>query len=130
VKFVGEVRDQAKADLYARASLFVLPSLDENYGIVVGEALAAGLPVVTTTATPWRHVPDIGAGWVTEPRASALAATLRQALAVEEPVLREMGERAQDWARRHLGWEDVATKMHAYYEWLLGQVRPKPTFVR
>jgi glycosyltransferase involved in cell wall biosynthesis len=48
VRFVGHADSEAKAHLHASASVFVLPSLHENFGIAVLEALAAGLPVVVT----------------------------------------------------------------------------------
>lgn len=47
-RFVGHVSASAKAELLASAAVFVLPSLHENFGIAVLEALAAGVPVVIT----------------------------------------------------------------------------------
>lgn len=47
-RFVGHVSASAKTELLASAAVFVLPSLHENFGIAVLEALAAGVPVVVT----------------------------------------------------------------------------------
>ena len=48
ISMVGELGDEALAEQYQSADLFVLPSVYEGYGMVIDEALAAGLPVVTT----------------------------------------------------------------------------------
>lgn len=48
VTFPGELGPDALARVYASADLFVLPTLYEGYGMVVAEALARGLPVVST----------------------------------------------------------------------------------
>jgi len=47
-RFVGHVSASTKTELLASAAVFVLPSLHENFGIAVLEALAAGVPVVVT----------------------------------------------------------------------------------
>jgi glycosyltransferase involved in cell wall biosynthesis len=47
----------------AAADLLVLPTLGENYGYVIAEALAAGCPVLTSDQTPWRDLADDGCGW-------------------------------------------------------------------
>jgi glycosyltransferase involved in cell wall biosynthesis len=43
--------------------LFLFPSKGENYGHVIFEALAAGLPVLLSDRTPWHAIADFGAGW-------------------------------------------------------------------
>ena len=51
VTFTGSVAGKDKAELLSGAELFVLPSLSESFGMAIAEALAAGKPVLTTTAT-------------------------------------------------------------------------------
>ena len=48
IELVGEVHESGLADLYCQADFFVMPSLYEGYGMVIDEALAEGLPVVSS----------------------------------------------------------------------------------
>ncbi len=47
---------------YAQAALFFLPSLGENFGHAIAEALLHGLPVLTSDQTPWRNLKEEGWG--------------------------------------------------------------------
>jgi len=85
---------------YASAHLFVLPSASENFGLVVAEALAAGLPVITTTGAPWREVIWSRSGWRVEPTVRSLAQALRSAFALTDHERHQMGLRGQ-----RLVWE-------------------------
>ena len=65
VFFTGHLEGQDKADFLGNADLFVLPSHNENFGIVYAEALAAGTPVIASTETPWSEVETFKCGkWV------------------------------------------------------------------
>jgi glycosyltransferase involved in cell wall biosynthesis len=50
------------ADVLARAELFFLPTLGENFGHAIFEALSAGCPVLISDRTPWRHLDEVGVG--------------------------------------------------------------------
>lgn len=56
VNFCGGVYGEKKWKLFREADVFVLPTYSENFGIVVGEALACGTPVITTKGTPWEEL--------------------------------------------------------------------------
>jgi glycosyltransferase involved in cell wall biosynthesis len=65
VHFVGELRGEAKTEALARASVFAFPTRDENFGMVVAEALQAGLLVVCSVNAPWSVLEERGFGrWV------------------------------------------------------------------
>lgn len=125
IKFTGELLGDKKSELLTSASLFVLPSYSENFGIVVAEALAHGVPVITTTSTPWHEISERGMGWIIKPEQSALENALHEALQQPLPVLQEMGLRGREWMRDSYSWRRVGIMMQQTYGWLLhGGIRP------
>lgn len=67
VTFTGMLRGPMKWGAFDAADAFVLPSHQENFGIVVAEALTSGVPVLTTNkVNTWREVAEEGAGIVHE----------------------------------------------------------------
>jgi glycosyltransferase involved in cell wall biosynthesis len=65
VEYVGVIQGHRKSEIFKRADLFVLPSYSENFGIVIAEALSAGLPVITTQSTPWKTLQSFEWVWAT-----------------------------------------------------------------
>lgn len=56
VSFIGPLYEEERIDLYDECEIFILPSYNENFGIVVLEALSRGCKVITTTGTPWKDI--------------------------------------------------------------------------
>lgn len=119
VVFLGALFAEKKLAAYSLAELFVLPSFSENFGVAVAEALAAGVPVVTTSGTPWKNLPEHGCGWCTDATVEQLTATLREALSLSPNELSEMGAKGNVWMRRDFSWERLAMQMIEVCEWTL-----------
>ena len=128
VTFHGPVFDTRKDELLHHASLLLAPSLSENFGIVIAEGLAHGLPVITTTGTPWQVLQREKCGWWVPFGVEPLAQALRAALALPPEELAEMGRRGRALAERDFAWPRIASRMAETYAWLLGS-GPKPDCV-
>ena len=128
VVLTGMLKDQVKRDAFAAADVFILPTHRENFAIVVAEALAAGVPVITTKGAPWQELVTYDCGWWTDISAGALAVALQDACARSPEVLKAMGERGRKLVSSHYTWKQAAEMTIELYEWLLGS-RPRPEFV-
>lgn len=108
ITFAGSVSEADLARLYATADLFVMPSLYEGYGMVLAEAMARGLPIITTTGgAAAETVPDGAALKVPPGDAPPLAMAIRRALGDGE-LRREL--RDASWAAGQAlpAWNDTA----------------------
>jgi glycosyltransferase involved in cell wall biosynthesis len=116
IRFMGFLSPTEKQALLHDSDLFVLPSATENFGVAVAEALATGLPAIVSRGAPWDALERAGAGWWIEPTTEALARTLREATAMDDPARAEMGRRGREMAERDFAWEPIAERMLALYE--------------
>ena len=130
----GPLDDEKKWDAYARADLFVLPTYSENFGIVVAEALWAGVPVITTKGTPWKELEERKCGWwIDLPKSksgveveqwAALDFALREAIEHSNnpnnrTFLPDMGHRGHQLVSDRYTWSAVCDKMLQGYEEVL-----------
>ena len=95
IAVLGYVPPEDLAAWYARASIFAFPSLDEGFGMPLLEAMAAGVPVVTSNCSA---LPEVAgdAALLVDPRDSdALAGALRR-LAADENLRRELIQKGRE----------------------------------
>ena len=116
VEFLGTADADKKDKLYRSASLFVLPSPNENFSIVVLDALAYGVPVICTKGTPWSCIAENASGWWVEPNSKeALREALEQALQKDSLTLEEMGLRGRVLAESRYSWNSVNENLMSVY---------------
>ena len=89
VTWRGEVANEQVPATLARYHAFVLPTLGENFGHAIFEALAAGRPVLISDRTPWRGLAAAGAGWdLPLEREDAWRDALATAVAMDDAAFR------------------------------------------
>jgi glycosyltransferase involved in cell wall biosynthesis len=98
---------------YAAAQLFLLPSHSENFGLVVAEALAAGIPALVTDGTPWRGLASHHAGWCV--LWEGYSAALATALATPSAELAAMGAAGRAWMSTDFSWAEAARLTADFY---------------
>ena len=114
--FTGALNDDEKWQAYARADLFVLPTYSENFGIVVAEALWAGVPVITTKGTPWKELEERKCGWWIDTGVEPLVKALCKATVLSDVERREMGARGRELVEEKYTWDAVVKAMVKGYE--------------
>jgi glycosyltransferase involved in cell wall biosynthesis len=100
-------------DEYARADVFVLPSIDDSFGLVTLEALSSGLPVVVSSSAGTSEMITHGRDGLVVPSGSATAlATALQDIA--DPHLRaELGSAGRALVERGNSWEEYGARVLA-----------------
>lgn len=109
--FTGALNDDEKWKAYSRADLFVLPTYSENFGIVVAEALWAGVPVITTKGTPWGELETKKCGRWIEIGVDSLVVALREMMMLPVEELWQMGLNGRRLVEEKYTWEAVVKKM-------------------
>lgn len=121
----GPLMDEEKWVAYRRADLFILPSYSENFGIVVAEALYAGVPVITTKGTPWRELETEGIGWWIDAGVDTLSRAIIEAIGLDDEQRKEMGSRGHQLVKERYSWSGVACAMKQNYRNLLIERKAK-----
>ena len=111
VELAGEFSGDGLESIYQSADVFVLSSHYEGYGMVLAEAMAHGLPIVTSTGgASGQTVPDSAALKVPPGQVDALSAVLGKALG--DPALRaRLAAASWEHGQQLPSWSDTARRV-------------------
>ena len=128
ITFVGPKLGIEKIRIFDSADLFVLPTFNENYGIVVAEALARGIPVLTTKGTPWEELNKHNCGFWVDNNEEGIKAALMIVLQKSMCDLKAMGERGKKLVKSKYLWNQTTKRTIELYNWIL-YGGSKPDFI-
>jgi glycosyltransferase involved in cell wall biosynthesis len=101
--------------------LFVLPTLNENFGHVILEALCAGCALLISDQTPWRELQAKGVGWDLPLQIDIFLDALSQFAALDDNDFRAMSDRARTMGVSYVQNEAHLDALRNYFELLLAQ---------
>ncbi|MGQ7947231.1 glycosyltransferase [Flavobacterium sp. WC2509] len=119
VHFVGAKYGEEKWRFLRSADIMVLPTHSENFGIVVAEALAVGVPVITTKGTPWEDLNTHKCGWWIDLSVSGLSSTLTTVFSKDTLELKELGANAMKLIEDKYNINKIGIDIKKLYEKIL-----------
>jgi len=113
---ISSVANASLRDYYGRASVFVLPSIEDGFGVTCTEAMACGVPVIVTSSAGTSDIVDHGKdGFVVPARSSEAISECLERLFRDEELRRGMAAAALTKARWDLTWGTYASNLNAIY---------------
>jgi glycosyltransferase involved in cell wall biosynthesis len=127
VHVIGPIWGIDKFAAMSESLAFVLVSRQENFGMVVAEAMWAGVPVIISDQVQLHEdVTRAGAGIVVPLDVASIAQAMRRMR--DAPALRQqMGRAGHDWVDQNLRWPRIIERLEACYARAISPVRPRPT---
>lgn len=121
VEWLGRIELGQKNKLLERASLFVLPSFSENFGIAAVEAMAAGLPCLLGEGVAvGSEAEPVGACRVTKPDADCITRNLRE-LMQDVELRAELGRSAREFVEREYSFAAMGRRLASLYDEVTSQ---------
>jgi glycosyltransferase involved in cell wall biosynthesis len=114
VSYHGNVPPEEVVNVMASYDLFFLPTLGENFGHVILEALLAGCPVLISDRTPWRQLRDKRAGYeLTLDRPDTFVEALEKFAAMDDTHFQEWSDGAAQLGREYCRNEGLRQQVRA-----------------
>lgn len=125
IHWPGMLTGAAKWGAFRTAKFFVLPSHQENFGVVVAEAMALNRPVlITNKVNIWREVEADGAGIVVDDKVETIATGLQAMCSLSSTQLEEIGRRARSSFLNRYNLEDNTMQLLSLLQSLSEKSRP------
>ncbi len=120
VVFLGPFPQSVVAEIYQAADIFVLPSEGEGFPLSVQEAMATGLPIITTYDAGYRryHLDEKLIYFLDQPSESSVRRAITT-IVNDDVHLEKMSSYSTHYARSYFGWPEILPKLLAIYDALL-----------
>lgn len=115
VDVVGGLFGDDKWDAYYSSDVFVLPTLNENFGIVIAESYLCGTPVITTKGAPWSMIEKYNCGWWIDRTVDELTYAIIDFVHTPIEKRRLMGLRGRQWVKERFASDIVAKQIVELY---------------
>jgi glycosyltransferase involved in cell wall biosynthesis len=122
VTFIDYLDNEELPGVYKNSDVFVLPSLMEGVPRTILEAMACGVPVVTTNLPHLVGIID-GAGLVIPPKEPTLLSDAILSILTDAHLAEKMGQRGRNKIEQEYSWEDTVGKVLALYESVTAKLR-------
>ncbi|MGL5795971.1 MAG: glycosyltransferase family 4 protein [Waterburya sp.] len=134
VKCPGHVSEAELARYYRNSSVFVMPSLEDGFGMVLAQAIACGLPIVSTSNTGAEdllkmqstkpidlanQIKEYPSGYLLPPKDSSAIASVLRLLATNPHILKQKQEAALNFQPKALSWSAYAQRSRTAYQQLV-----------
>lgn len=128
VNFVGFVSGKDKYDRLAELRALMVPSEQENFGMIVPEALICGTPVYASLGTPWKELNDCNCGWWEDNSPETISTIIKEVTSKSESQILKMGINGRKLMEEKYEQHKVAGMMNDLYKWIQNK-NDKPDFV-
>ncbi len=121
VTYFGPIAYEAVPNTLGACDFLLLPTLGENFGYVIFEALSAGSPVIISDQSPWRNLQAVGVGWdISLSQRDAWQSAVRKCVEMDGDRYSAMSERARSFMHEWAASIDFREEHRALFQEALG----------
>ena len=115
IKMVGHIEGEEKANLFRESDIYSLPSYSEGLPVSILEAMAFGLPIVTTSVGGLKHFfKENKMGYTTTPKDSRDLTEVLRLLILDKSKMVEMGRFNFDYAQKYLMSDTLSKRLYQH----------------
>lgn len=128
IYIIGPQLGNEKFDAFDASDFFILPSYSEGSPMVVVDALAYGIPVITTKSSSWKDLNDYECGFWVDIDQNAIRNAILNMVNLQNEDIERYSKNAKTLIAEKYLWDEIAKKTITLYEWIL-ENNTKPNFI-
>lgn len=121
VVFIGPVSRDERIQIYDTHKYFILPSKNESFGLVVGEALARGCISFISDRTPWAKILDVPNLITVRPELEDMYDALKARITSDNEYSKEDAINSQDTIKIGYAWSERLEQFSSVYAWQINE---------